>query len=330
MHLRHGGGDTSPTWNGSAGADGLHRREGRLSGAYRAVSPGRAAFRRPTTRSTCRRQAGQPRPRRSGAQRGRRASLRVERGAVRTAEHRPDRRHLARRKEKSKQQADEQPADVAGPADARQEKVITRFRTSSRPTGRASPAPAAPSTDGAAATTKASPKRPKIAPDAPAAGLVGRGEDGQHAAARGAEQVDDEVLDVPVHLLDDRPEQVERVHVEGEVQHAQVEERAGIRCATTRPGDRPARRRLQPLTSGPPRRRGRRPVRRPGSVGEEDDHVDGDQRPGDDRRVGGVAAPRAVELAARREVVAGLLQKPGDAVGDRATLPGGARRSASR
>ena len=43
----------------------------------------------------------------------------------------------------------------------------------------------------------------------------------------GAEQVDGGVLHAPVHALGDLPVQVEHVHVEGEVERREVEERAG-------------------------------------------------------------------------------------------------------
>ena len=56
--------------------------------------------------------------------------------------------------------------------------------------------------------------------------------------------------------------------------------------------------------------------------------ADGDDRVGHPRRVRGVCTARAVELAPRCEVVAGLLEQPGDAVGDRTAL--GGRRTAIR
>ena len=50
--------------------------------------------------------------------------------------------------------------------------------------------------------------------------------------------------------------------------------------------------------------------------------ADGDDRVGDERGVGRVRAARPVELASRGEVVAGLLEQPGDPVRDRPALGG--------
>ena len=52
-------------------------------------------------------------------------------------------------------------------------------------------------------------------------------EDREHAAAGGAQQVDGGVLEAPVHALGDLAVQVEDVHVEGEVDRAEVHEGAG-------------------------------------------------------------------------------------------------------
>ena len=57
-----------------------------------------------------------------------------------------------------------------------------------------------------------------------------------------------------------------------------------------------------------------------GEIGHEDDDVGQDQAPRHVGRIGGVGATRPVELASRGEVVARLLEQPGDAVGDRAAL----------
>ena len=55
-------------------------------------------------------------------------------------------------------------------------------------------------------------------------------------------------------------------------------------------------------------------------IGHEDDDVDGDQRPRHVCRIGGIRAAGAVELATCGEVVARLLEQPGDAVGDGAAF----------
>ena len=160
--------------------------------------------------------------------------------------------------------------------------------------------------------------------------LVGRGDERQDAAPGGAEEVDDEVLDVAVHLLDQRPEQVERDHVEGDVRDAEVDERAG-EDAPPLPGHhvRAIDEELLDQRTAVAED-AHLPAAGEDPVGDEDRNAGGDERPGHDRGVGAVAAPGAVELAARGEVVAGLLEKPGDAVRDGPTLPAGARRSASR
>ena len=146
----------------------------------------------------------------------------------------------------------------------------------------------------------------------------------EHAATGGAEQVDRRVLDMPVHPLDDRPIEIEHVHVEAKVDEAQVEERAREDPPPLALGDElgvdevrlPERADAAPEEAARPECG----ALAEGEIRNEEADADDDDRVRDERRVRRVGASRAVELPARREVVAGLLQEPGDPVGDRAAL----------
>ncbi len=149
-----------------------------------------------------------------------------------------------------------------------------------------------------------------------------RGEqDRQDAAAQGTEDVENGVLDPAVELLEDRAKEIEGVHVEGKVQHAQVEEGRGDEPIPLAIGhgravhgaslDERAAAEAEEVEAS-----------RQQHVEHEDADVDGEDGPGHVRRVGGVGAAGAVELAPRGEVVALLLQEPADAVGQRPPLAG--------
>jgi hypothetical protein len=152
---------------------------------------------------------------------------------------------------------------------------------------------------------------PKMAPD------------GEHAAARRAEQVDRRVLEPAVHALHDRAVEVQHVHVEPEVDQPEVEERAGDDPPPLAIGHEEAV--DQVLLAQRPDAAGQEPAAEGLAAAErrvdaEQGGADGDDRVRDQRDVGGVGAARPVELAARLEVVPGLLEQPGDAVRDRAAL----------
>ena len=100
---------------------------------------------------------------------------------------------------------------------------------------------------------------------------------------------------------------------------AEVQEHAGHQPVPLALGDgrgvEPARRHQLPRAAHDVERATLR-----GEIGHEDDDVGEDEAPGHVGRIGGICATRAVELATRGEVVARLLEQPGDAVGDRAAL----------
>ena len=159
-------------------------------------------------------------------------------------------------------------------------KVITRFSSSRMPTcDRIARACGPSSRWRRRETTNARPNRPKMAPEAPAA--AERGSASRMVSTlppSAAQEVHDRVLHVAVELLEDRPEQVERVHVEGDVQHAEVQEHAGEEPPPLAVGD---------LRGGDPAGLHQLPVAAPqaqapeavgGGIGEEDQHVDGDER----------------------------------------------------
>ena len=78
--------------------------------------------------------------------------------------------------------------------------------------------------------------------------------------------------------------------------------------------------------AAPEQASGERRAIREDRVGDEERRADGDDRVGDVRGVGRVGAAGAVELAPSGKVVAGLLEQPGNAVGDGTAL--GGRRAA--
>ena len=177
-------------------------------------------------------------------------------------------------------------------------------------------------------TAKRSATSPKIAPGSARGEGAGIDQDGEDAPAGRAQQVDHRVLEVPVQALDDRPVQVQDVHVEAEVNEAEMDERAGedappltIRhfagvdevVGTDR--SEPVRQRFAPAQD---------------RVDPEDGEADADDRVGNERHLRGIRAACAVELAASGKVVARLLEEPGDAIGNGTALLGGALRSASR
>jgi hypothetical protein len=141
-------------------------------------------------------------------------------------------------------------------------KVMKRFRRSSVPTRDSIARAWGPNRRWRRReTTKASPKSRRW-PRMPQRGLVGRRQDGQDVAAQGAQDVDDGVLNVPVHLLDDRAEEPEGIHVEEDVERPRWRNAAVMRrhhspSATAGPTRRPrSRRPLPPLIGDPVLERG--------------------------------------------------------------------------
>ena len=128
---------------------------------------------------------------------------------------------------------------------------------------------------------------------------------------------------MPVHALDDRAVQVQDVHVEGEVDDAEVEERAGDDPPPLALGDQEAVDEVllpDRANAAPEHATAKGLAVAQDRVDREQRRADRDDRVGHPWRVGGVRTARAVELAPSCEVVAGLLQQPRDAVRDLAAL----------
>ena len=170
------------------------------------------------------------------------------------------------------------------------------------------------------------PTRPKIAPEAPAADWAGSTRIVSTLPRRRAEQVDQRVLDVSVHPFHDWPYWYSTNMLKARCDEAEMDEGAREDPPPFARSDRRGEdevRLADRTDSASEETSGERRPAREDRVGDEDGHADGDDRVGDVWGVCRVRAAGAVELAASGEVVAGLLEQPGDAVGDGTPLGGG-------